>query len=346
MTQCNVSIIIPIYNQEEYISECLESAISQDMDNLEILCIDDGSTDNSVGMVRSYMLQDARINLLTQENKGVSQTRNRGIRCAKGDYVIFCDPDDFYPHPTTISALYEAAISNGAVVVGGSFSRYDDRTGSQTTQFDGMYEGYSFPDSGFIQYTDYQFDYGFHRFLFQRDFLLENGLSFPDYKRFQDPPFLVAALYAASSFYAIPDIVYRYRKNHTSVKWTVDKALDLGQGILDIIAFSAENNLWNLHALTVNRIDIEHREVFSRYTDDMRVLELLAEINSMINWTEIAGMRLSSETAPKELILPLDDAYTAQSRNADAMEGNHGRQFRKRLKRRLTSMAQRITGNR
>lgn len=91
----NVSIIIPVYNVEKYLCECLESVIGQTYRETEIICVDDGSTDNSIAIIEKYMIQDARIKKIAyEENKGVSYARNQGLKVAKGKYIYFLDSDD------------------------------------------------------------------------------------------------------------------------------------------------------------------------------------------------------------------------------------------------------------
>lgn len=89
-----VSIIIPIYNKEKYLSRCLASIINQSYQNLEIICINDGSTDNSSDIVKEYQNKDKRIILIEQENKGVGTARNKGIEISTGKYILFIDADD------------------------------------------------------------------------------------------------------------------------------------------------------------------------------------------------------------------------------------------------------------
>ena len=91
-----VSIVVPIYNTEQYISKCIESLINQTYKNLEIILIDDGSTDNSFNICKKYQKEDERIKLFHKENGGVSSARNYGIKKATGEYICFCDSDDYY----------------------------------------------------------------------------------------------------------------------------------------------------------------------------------------------------------------------------------------------------------
>lgn len=90
-----VSIIIPAYNVENYIFRCIESCINQTYNNIEIIIIDDGSSDNTQSIIKKYIQKDNRIKYLFQENRGVSTARNKGLDVANGDYIIFLDSDDW-----------------------------------------------------------------------------------------------------------------------------------------------------------------------------------------------------------------------------------------------------------
>lgn len=89
-----LSVIIPIYNVEDYVEECLESIVKQSYNDLEIICINDGSTDNSRAVVEKCAKKDSRVTVINQKNAGVSEARNNGIDHASGEYITFVDPDD------------------------------------------------------------------------------------------------------------------------------------------------------------------------------------------------------------------------------------------------------------
>ena len=116
-----VSIIIPIYNVSDYIEDCLSSVIAQTYKNLEILCVDDRGTDNSMNIVRQYAQSDSRIKIIQNKtNIGLGATRNAGIREALGDYIFFLDSDD-YISDNAIETLVTAAVKSGAdIIYGGS----------------------------------------------------------------------------------------------------------------------------------------------------------------------------------------------------------------------------------
>lgn len=91
-----ISIIVPIYNGQAYIKKCIQSLTSQTYSNIEILCIDDGSTDSSLDILTNLAQQDQRIIIIHQNNSGVSAARNTGLKAASGEYIMFCDMDDWY----------------------------------------------------------------------------------------------------------------------------------------------------------------------------------------------------------------------------------------------------------
>lgn len=116
------------------------------------------------------------------------------------------------------------------------------------------YAGNTFTKEGWIDFRDYQFDYAFYRFIYRREFLLKNQLFFPNYRRYQDPPFMLRAFAVAGRFYAIPDITYCYRVSNCPVNWTTEKVLDLLCGIEDNLRFSAERSFERVHALNYYRL--------------------------------------------------------------------------------------------
>ncbi len=115
-----ISVIIPVYNIEDYVAECINSVLHQSYDNLEIIVIDDGSTDNSREIIRHFCESDARIKLIEQDNCGVSRARNVGIKYATGQYIMFVDGDDWL-ESDSILQLFTIARQSGAEIVKGSF---------------------------------------------------------------------------------------------------------------------------------------------------------------------------------------------------------------------------------
>lgn len=120
-----ISIVVPVYNVEEYINECIESIQKQTYTNLEILVINDGTKDRSIEVIKDLM-NDPRIQVINQSNQGLSGARNTGMRAAKGKYISLIDSDDKVK-PTFIEELYQKAIETDADIVRGSFRDFDGK---------------------------------------------------------------------------------------------------------------------------------------------------------------------------------------------------------------------------
>lgn len=287
MKPIQVSAIVPVFNQETRISACLESLLAQEDVDLEIICIDDGSADRTPELLKEFQQRDQRVVVIEQGNHGAGHSRNVGMAQARGEYVIFCDADDVIANPRAYARLYRAAKASDALIAAGSFSVREDDGDAVETEFSGLLRGYSFSEEGLVPYEEYQFDYGFTRFMFDRELLLREKIEFPEYKRYEDPVFLVKALVAAGSFYAIPDIVYECNVGHQKVVWDKGTSLDLLAGVGEILEISAEHGLWNLHSLALERMDVEYCGIFQLPVCDHEVLGALIKANSRIVWSEV-----------------------------------------------------------
>ena len=111
-----ISIIIPVYNAEQYLEDCLLSISQQTFGDFEILAVNDGSTDRSLEILKKYQEKEPRLKVFSQENKGVSAARNLGVEYAKGEYIIFLDSDDYIEN-NMIESLLKVAIENQSDIV-------------------------------------------------------------------------------------------------------------------------------------------------------------------------------------------------------------------------------------
>ena len=118
-----VSVIIPVYNTASYLPQCLDSILNQSFDSLEVICIDDGSTDNSLEILKKYASSDSRIRIITQQNQGVSAARNKGLKFAQGEYVLFVDSDDWIESNIIEKSLM--LMQNGIDILAFSIRLYD-----------------------------------------------------------------------------------------------------------------------------------------------------------------------------------------------------------------------------
>jgi len=106
------SIIIPVYNVEDYLNKCLDSILFQDYINFEVICINDGSTDNSLAILKEYEKENENLSIINRINQGPSSARNEGLRLAKGDYILFLDSDDYFYHNYVLSELFSVIKDN------------------------------------------------------------------------------------------------------------------------------------------------------------------------------------------------------------------------------------------
>lgn len=253
-----VSVIVPVYNTEQYLKECLDSIINQTLREIEIIIINDKSPDNSISIIKEYAKQDHRVILIDKKvNEGVGKARNDGIKAAKGEFVIFMDSDDLYPNDFVLEKLYNAAKQNNVKVVGGRLQQIeiDGKINQQENPV--VANGIEFYRHGLTKYEDFQYDYGYTCYLFERKLLLDNQIVFPRYGRFQDPPFFVKAMYYAGEFFSIDEPVYRYRFLPSDSKYAINKTIDFLCGVIDNLRFSKEHNLVNLHYLSAFRLNSE-----------------------------------------------------------------------------------------
>ena len=127
-----VSVIVPVYNAEKYLKKCLQSLVEQTLSDIEIICINDGSTDNSLSIIEQFAKSDSRIKIITTQNRGQSQARNKGLEIAKGEYTGFLDSDD-YADTTMFEKLYTAAKQNDSDVVMCGVYILNEKTGAITS---------------------------------------------------------------------------------------------------------------------------------------------------------------------------------------------------------------------
>lgn len=223
-----VSVIIPVYNVENYLSECLDSVINQSLKELEILCINDGSTDNSIEILSKYAKQDSRIKIITKKNSGLACTRNTGIENTTGEYIFFLDSDD-YLVPNVLEKLYKDAINYQTDIIvskckpfaeKGAFDEYtlkrveelnkylnyngDNNVNITTKNFREIIDNYPCVSCGS---------------LYKTDFLKQNNLKFINQKVIhEDNGFFLKVLstFPKITFLNVDSIMYRVRSNSIS----------------------------------------------------------------------------------------------------------------------------------
>ena len=250
--EIKVSVIMPVYNVEEYLGECLDSVLGQTLQEIEVVCVDDGSTDSSVKILEEYRSRDPRVKVYRQQNAGAGEARNNALRHASGEFIAFMDADDRYPDNEVLEKLVSAAERHSVKIAGGSKLR-------ETAKGIRPKKTQTFTQEEVIEYKDFQKDYDYQCYIFERKLLAENNITFPYYRRYQDPPFFIRAMVAAEKFCAIPDATYVYRVDPNHVKWNELKTEHLIRAITECLQLSSENHLPKLHYQTVKRLEKEYR---------------------------------------------------------------------------------------
>ena len=276
-----ISVIIPIYNAASTLKKALDSVVKQSL-LCEIICIDDGSTDNTPYILEEYIKKYKNIFVYSQKNRGAGSARNKGLSMASGEYIFFLDADDYCPNQNCLETLYSSAKKSNSVICGGSLCF--DIDGEFTIKKD---THFVFNEEKIEYYNNVQYDYCYQRYIYSREFLDKNNIRFKDLLRFQDPVFLVRAMYAANKFYQIPHFVYCYKVGN-NVSWTSQKVYDLLQGLKMNLVFAHENNLYKLFETTKNRFLYEYSKIYNNFLYDKKIyttilqIKLLQEIYSKI----------------------------------------------------------------
>lgn len=218
-----LSIIIPAYNVETFLPQCLNSIITQNLADYEVLCVDDGSTDGTLRLLNSYADEHPELRVLTQSNQGVSAARNYGLKEAKGEYVLFVDSDDWLCKGA-LSGL--AAFLNGEDVVCFNAKKYlekaDEFKDNNLLSVDGIVKGWDYFNKVRLIPSEIHFVCVWQR-AYRRAFLEENNLSFAEgLHRAEDDLFTTMVMYYAETLKVIDDCVYVYRIRDNSITTTVD----------------------------------------------------------------------------------------------------------------------------
>lgn len=212
----SVSIIVPCYNVAAYLDQCMESLAGQSMEDIEIICVNDGSSDHTAEILREWRDRDGRVRIIDQKNSGVSVARNSGMEAAVGEYIGFVDPDDMVER-NMFQRLFTAAAEKDADVAVCGYHEFCD-----CGDVDMPESGWS-PSAGFFpEEKAEQFRRGtpwsrcagtVWNKLIRRKLLEENGLRFvPGLRQGEDLYFCLMLLTVAPRLLTIPDRLYHYRR--------------------------------------------------------------------------------------------------------------------------------------
>ncbi len=212
-----ISVIMPVYNDRDYIRPAMDSVLSQTLSEIEVICIDDGSTDSSYEIIKEYQKSDERIRIVTEANAGPALARNNGMRRARGEYLAFLDADDFY-EPTFLESLYTYAKKEDLDIAIAPYDIYNSRRARFEAAVEAdHYEIYNgggsvtskneHPDTILASTVGSAWNK-----IFRREFVELKGLSFlQDVKMYEDVYFTVTALSLAERVGVVKGILMHHR---------------------------------------------------------------------------------------------------------------------------------------
>lgn len=213
-----VSVIIPVYNEEQYLEQCLDSLCRQTLEEIEIICVDDGSTDSSTQILAEYAGRDSRIKVLTQKNRFAGVARNRGMEHAVGEYLSFLDADDYF-EPDMLEKMYCRAEEYRADITICRYVEYsEDSKEIREVNLDfeelffcrkDVFSGRTLNCAGIFQITK---GWAWDK-LFRTDFVKRSGYEFPDFRSSEDGFFVYMLLAVAERISYMDDIFVTHRVN-------------------------------------------------------------------------------------------------------------------------------------
>lgn len=209
-----VSVIIPVYNVANYLSQCLDSVCGQTLTDIEIICINDGSTDSSLSILEQYAARDSRIKIISTTNNGVSAARNIGLTSSTGDFIGFVDSDDWIP-ANFFEKLYQTAISLNVDICGGGIKYYGKNKTKKMLTYHRTKTAENIT-AKFHLFNIPTYNYIWNK-LYRRELILGNNLLFTEGIVYEDMIWLPQITALAAKVAVIPGVEYYYRYNASSI---------------------------------------------------------------------------------------------------------------------------------
>ena len=268
------SIVVPVYNVETYLEQCLESLQAQNCQDFEVVCVNDGSTDNSRGILARWGEHFPQMKVIDRENGGLSAARNTGLKEAKGDYVVFVDSDDWV-EPMMLSRL--AAELNGEDMLCYACRRTDNEKADVLRKEQS--KGWDYYNRHALEHREVAFVCVWQR-CYRRQFLLDNNLWFREGILHEDNQFTPRACMKAQSVKVIPDVLYNYRVRPGSIMTT--RGLRSKESLILIAN--------ELSALFEKEVNIEKTVVYQALTQYYQMAflendhEAICHLRHLVDW--------------------------------------------------------------
>lgn len=327
--QYKVSVIIPTYNAESVIGACLDSVLNQTEKGIEIICVDDGSTDGTLNIIDEYARNNNNIIVRRQNHCGAGIARNVGIEVAKGKYISFLDSDDIYFEKYALERMIKACITHHTKVCGSFLVNY----------IDGEYKDVDiFPNvkisnrGAMVLFEQFQNDFYYQCFIYDREIFKDNSIRFPSYLRYQDPPLFLKIMLTCKSFWVEPVRLYAYsfsnneKKEHNNIKYILD-------GITDNITLAINNGYHDLYNRLIDRLDNYYYDLIMENVtiEILGKIFILSEVIKTSPWGEKCILIEHILKRIKDYKRKCDSNYLLEKIN-DMYCGNYKTRYIKELK--------------
>ncbi|EHJ02135.1 CDP-glycerol:poly(glycerophosphate) glycerophosphotransferase [Clostridium sp. DL-VIII] len=289
---CEISVIIPAYNVEQYLDECFESLINQTHKDFEVIVVNDGSTDSTQYILERYCGIMNNLVVINQENSGsAGGPRNKGINIAKGKYIFFLDPDDKLPC-TALEDLYIAITKSNADMVCGNYSKFK-KASMWTLRHVTEKIYHSERLTTFNKEVEFTNNIIAWNKLYSKKFLIENSIYFDENLRYgEDRTFVMKSYVCAKSIHVIPNCVYNYRERENNNNKSATQELTI-----KTFNESIEACKMDVEVLKMNECKYTTRDIYNKdrsQHDFFRFIDYYASKNiDTETWTEI--IRLAKE---------------------------------------------------
>lgn len=238
-----VSIIVPVYNVEKYLEKCLDSLLNQTLKDIEIICINDGSSDNSLLILENYSRKDNRIKIIDKENEGQAIARNIGLKMATGDYIGFVDSDDWVDLDY-FEKLYDTAEKYDCDIACAGFKRCRKNRNSIKKKYTKELVFITANDK--VRADNLPNDNYVWNKLYKRDAWVNNNFEFQKGRYFEDIALVIKLLHKMGKMVTVPKIYYNYRvnPNSTVTNQSIKHKVDYDWAAQERLKYAEDNNIW------------------------------------------------------------------------------------------------------
>lgn len=211
-----ISVIVPVYNVEEYLNKCIDSLLNQTLKDIEFIFVNDGSTDNSLNILKSYASKDDRIKIITQNHSLAGIARNNGIKIAHGEFIGFCDADD-YVDVDFYEKLYSTAKENKADIATASILKHKQKYDKYVVENKKIRFASSITDK--IKLCSDKTNRFFQppNKIYKNSLIKEHGIKFTEHCLHEDVEFAIKAIFYANKVVSVPKIKYHYVQRSNSI---------------------------------------------------------------------------------------------------------------------------------